>query len=499
MEMDAASNNGVDDVRALRDEIVYSPVSCKYRVYIIDEVHMLSNSAFNALLKTIEEPPAHVVFILATTENHKVPATILSRCQRFEFHRIDNSQSAERLIRIAETENITLDMNAALLISRISDGGMRDALSLLDTCASVNPRVTAEVVRECAGIAGKEHLFQISEAVLNQNAGQALKIIDALHKRSKDMARLVDELIYHFRDLMLLKVMPDDNSVLVFTEQDESDYKTLCNKLSIEQIMRIMHILENCFENMSRSKERRLLAELCIIELCTPKLDTNETALLLRIDEIERKLTSGIIEKQVTTKKEPDLFPVTEGKGTAENKDVHTEEQNMNVVVEEKHEQPLVADDNIIDDIFPSPPPIKNNREYIVQEVIPSDKKTIPKQLQETVINHGTAISKENEYHDWNDVLNRLPPFISGMLDGTEALINGDTVIISGNELVKGIITNPDNYALILKEVNNVSGHLEKKLKISFNEQKTEKAEKRNKLQDFFDLLVQEGVEIRKK
>ena len=186
-EIDAASNNGVDDVRALRDEVMYAPINCKYRVYIIDEVHMLSIAAFNALLKTIEEPPEHVVFILATTEIHKVPATILSRCQRFEFRRIDPDDSAKRLMWVAEQEKVTLHEDAAYLISRISDGGMRDALSLLDQCISVSGDVTVQVVKECAGVAGKEHLFAFTDAVLEKNPAAALGIIDDLYQDRKSV------------------------------------------------------------------------------------------------------------------------------------------------------------------------------------------------------------------------------------------------------------------------------------------------------------------------
>ena len=180
IEMDAASNNSVDDVRMLRDEVMYSPVQCKYKVYIIDEVHMMSPSAFNALLKTIEEPPAHVIFILATTETHKVPATIVSRCQQFRFRRIDQNASSERLCEIARRENAELTRPAADLISRLSDGGMRDAVSLLDQCISVSRNIDETVVRDTAGVAGTEHLFAIADCVKTGNVAYALSVLDEL-------------------------------------------------------------------------------------------------------------------------------------------------------------------------------------------------------------------------------------------------------------------------------------------------------------------------------
>ena len=200
-EIDAASNNGVDYVRDLKEEAVYAPISCKYRVYIIDEVHMLSTAAFNALLKLIEEPPPHVIFIFATTETHKVPATILSRCQRFEFRRIDINDSKKRLLDIAKKENVKLSEDAAFLISKISDGGMRDALSLLDQCISVSENITADVVRECAGISGSDYLFDISEKIENQDISSLLKILDEINSRSKNINRLIEELIAHYRSL----------------------------------------------------------------------------------------------------------------------------------------------------------------------------------------------------------------------------------------------------------------------------------------------------------
>ena len=220
VEIDAASNNGVENIRNLREEASFTPAAAKYRVYIIDEVHMLSIGAFNALLKTLEEPPAHVVFILATTEVHKLPATILSRCQRFDFHRIDPEVIADRLQFVAGEENAHLEREAALLIARIADGGMRDALSLLDQCMGRSSEITLEVVSETAGLAGRDHLFSLADTVLRQNGGQALEQIDELHKASKDMVRLCEELAGHFRNLMLLKTMKNPQNLIVVS-QDE--------------------------------------------------------------------------------------------------------------------------------------------------------------------------------------------------------------------------------------------------------------------------------------
>ena len=194
VEMDAASNRGIDDIRGVIDEAQFTPAKAKYRVYIIDEVHMLTDQAFNALLKTLEEPPEHVIFILATTEVHKLPSTILSRCQRFDFNRISPEYICERLKYVAENENASIDDDAAMMISAISDGAMRDALSLMDRCLGISADITTDVVRNCAGLAKKDYLFELSTACINKNTSKALEVLSELHKESKDMARLCDEL-----------------------------------------------------------------------------------------------------------------------------------------------------------------------------------------------------------------------------------------------------------------------------------------------------------------
>ena len=204
IEIDAASNNGVDNVRDLRDDAIYSPSQVKKRVYIVDEVHMLSTAAFNALLKILEEPPEHLLFILATTEVHKLPATILSRCQRFSFRRISQEDIAARLQYVAYQENIDLDDSAARVIARLADGGMRDALSILDLCASHNSNITEDTVANVCSMAGNEYLIKMADLIKSHSTEQALTLIDELHNSSVDMLRLLGELISHFRNLMII-------------------------------------------------------------------------------------------------------------------------------------------------------------------------------------------------------------------------------------------------------------------------------------------------------
>lgn len=268
VEMDAASNNGVNDVRMLRDEVAYTPVSCKYRVYIIDEVHMMSTAAFNALLKTLEEPPAHVIFILATTELHKVPATIVSRCQRFEFRRIDINDSAERLLQVAHTENIALERDAAELISRLSDGGMRDALSILDRCITAESTVTCDIVRSCAGVADNRHLFTFSEMIAQKDLSGCMKLLQELHNGSKDLARLIDELSGHYRDLMLYKTIPADKELLSAMPDEYPELERLCSLYTLDDILRCLELLQKCADSIGKTRHRKTAAEMALIRMC---------------------------------------------------------------------------------------------------------------------------------------------------------------------------------------------------------------------------------------
>ena len=292
IEIDAASNNGVDNIRQIRDEVIYAPIDCRYKVYIIDEVHMLSPAAFNALLKTLEEPPSHAVFILATTEYYKVPATILSRCQQFLFSKIDPEESAKRLLEVAEKENVTLDPAAAALIARLSDGAMRDALSLLDQCVSSDSNVTEELVRRCSGAADTDWLFGITESAINKEPSHALGILDTLIGQGKDLSRFIEELTLHLRNLMLTKAVP--NSGLVSAgEKELKSYEMQCQSCSIDEIMRWVELVSESLDKINRMKQTgqaRLLTESLLIRLCSPKLDNDVSSFAARLGAVEQKV-----------------------------------------------------------------------------------------------------------------------------------------------------------------------------------------------------------------
>lgn len=300
IEIDAASNNGVDNIRQIRDEVIYTPIDCKYKVYIIDEVHMLSAGAFNALLKTLEEPPSHVIFILATTEYYKVPATILSRCQQFLFSKIDPQQSAKRLLEIAQKEEISLDPSAAKLIARLSDGAMRDALSLLDQCVSVSRRIDEELVRQCSGAAESEYLFAVSRAAADKNPAAALKVLDGLIEEGRDISRFIEELTAHYRNLMLEKTVGEE--LIRASDSELSQYRIQCGDYSLEEIMRHIDLISDSLDNINRMKQTgqaRLLAEQLLIRLTSPKLACDVSSLISRIGALENRLENLSLEKAV--------------------------------------------------------------------------------------------------------------------------------------------------------------------------------------------------------
>ncbi len=293
VEIDAASNNGVDSIRALREEAHFTPSMAKYRVYIIDEVHMLSIGAFNALLKTLEEPPAHVVFILATTEVHKLPATILSRCQRFDFGRIAAEDIYARLADVAQQEGVTVEREAGLLIARLADGGMRDALSLFDQCLGHDKHVTVDVVNRTAGLAGRDHLVAFTDAILQKDAAPAIELIASLHNASKDMIRLCDEMITYFRGLMLIKTMKNAADMILASPEELQKMTAQAVTMPLPTILHGLDTFRDTLEHMARSGSPRTDMEMAMIRLCSPELDSTTDALLRRITDLENALRAG--------------------------------------------------------------------------------------------------------------------------------------------------------------------------------------------------------------
>lgn len=293
LELDAASNNGVDQIRALRDEAIYTPAAVKKRVYIVDEVHMLSLSAFNALLKILEEPPSHLMFILATTELHKVPATIKSRCQQFAFKRIPPTIIADRLTYIAGQEGIPLTPAASDLLSRLADGGLRDALSLLDQCSGIEGDLTEEVVLETLGLAGNRNTAQILTFLAAEDTTGALTTLNTLYEDGKDMGALLGELSSLIRDLLLRKTAPNGGKGLLLGGYEDNVLHSLSDAFTAAELVQMMTILQAAQADLYRSTSRRLDAELCLIRLCDRRLADDREGILARLSRLEENTARG--------------------------------------------------------------------------------------------------------------------------------------------------------------------------------------------------------------
>ena len=310
LEIDAASNNGVDNVRDLRDDAIYTPSQVKMRVYIINEVHMLSISAFNALLKIIEEPPEHLLFILATTELHKVPATILSRCQRFSFRRISQEDIAARLQYVAYQENIDLDDGAARVLARLADGGMRDGLSLLDQCASATTgELTAEAVYACLGIAGEQKCGELMGYIANHDTKSALALFNRLYTEGKDLGAMLDEMACLTRDLLVMKTAGNAGITMLSGVASDKEVLELTKALSSAELVRMMNLLQTTLSGFTRSASRRMDAELCLLEMCQPELSLDAKALNARLTRLEEQIKSGSFVAAAPQKKEKREVP----------------------------------------------------------------------------------------------------------------------------------------------------------------------------------------------
>ena len=292
IEMDAASNNGVDDVRTLKDEISFTPAVLRYRVYIIDEVHMMSQSAFNALLKTLEEPPTYVIFILATTELHKLPTTIVSRCQRFDFKRMSSDVIVERLMHIAKEENIDLDEGGARVIARSAQGGMRDAISLLELCAGARVKIDEKLVLSSVGSQSREVAYRMIEAVLCADYETVYRLVNEMIMSSTDVAVFFQELLDGYRDVMVTKTYPDAKNYLDLTDGEYDRVSSLAKRFTMAKLFYQSSLVEDAYADMTRTQgSRRSIAEVALTRMCDAKTSTSAEALAARVDELEKQLS----------------------------------------------------------------------------------------------------------------------------------------------------------------------------------------------------------------
>ena len=389
-EMDAASNNGVDNIRDIRDEVLYTPSELKNRVYIIDEVHMLSASAFNALLKTLEEPPENVIFILATTETQKIPATILSRCQRFDFRRIPTKIISDRLMYIAKEEGLKVEEDAAFLIAKLAQGGMRDAISMLELCSGEHEEITTDVVIETTGTNSRSSVVKTINAIHEKDYETILDQINILHTSSLDIAVFWNDLLSYYRDMFVVKNTKSPKSYLDVTENEFEEIKQTASKFTNAAIASHINQLEECFYAMQKpNASKRICAEMALIRMCDNKLALSNEVLAERISNIEDKLSSGNFTAVPTHHSAPTSETATVLKKTV------TEEQSVNNTVEDntkKTEEPVYAD--------------KEQKRTLKQlsswpEVVKKYSKTDP--------STSSFLGMSYAYKDGNDVIIRVP------------------------------------------------------------------------------------------
>ena len=482
VEMDAASNNGVDDIRDLRDETAYTPSACHYKVYIIDEVHMLSTAAFNALLKTLEEPPAHVIFILATTEIQKVPATILSRCQRYDFTRIGPEDIAQRVEYIAGQEGLELTTDGAELISRLADGAMRDALSILDTCAGVTAKIDADVVRRMAGVTDRSYLFRISDALEAQDGAAALAQLAALRQQSVDVKRLTEELIAHYRALMLA-ALPGGQSLLSgVSPEEEAQYLKKGPQLGQREAVRAIRTLGNALEHMTRGSDQRIELELALFTLSEPP-QTAPAAVSVQAAAPAAPVVRPFVSAPAQSAPQPFVSaPVTPPSAVQE--PLHAPAAEPTPAPEE----PAVSSASVPEESAPAPveeelPPPPDEPPVAESAPLPWDEPAAPVTAplpEETPAEAPAAPAPEytadpalsrprkvaaegiNPFEQWSEVVKLLQekdPMLHSYLRKSKAYFDGTRVLIDGGKTFRDFIrVNKDSQRLIKKLIAQVSG-----------------------------------------
>lgn len=480
VEMDAASNNGVDDIRDLRDETAYTPSACRYKVYIIDEVHMLSTAAFNALLKTLEEPPAHVIFILATTEIQKVPATILSRCQRYDFTRIGPEDIARRVEYIANEEKLELTSDGADLIARLADGALRDALSILDTCAGVTSKIDTDVVRRMAGVTDRSYLFRISDAIEAQDGASALAQLAVLRQQSVDVKRLTEELIAHYRALMLA-ALPGGQSLLSgASPEEEKQYLEKGPKLGQREAIRAIRTLGNALEHMTRGSDQRIELELALFTLSEPPQQPVPAAVPVRTaatapvpEEAPRPFMAAPVQPFASAPAAPiPEAEVVSAHSPAPQPEPQTSETNA--AVEERlpiPEEPPLPEEPPVQDAsgalpweepsgVPAAPAVPEQPpESPVPEKAPEPIRKTDPMLNKPRTAAETSIEPFPQWSEVIQLLREKDPMLYSYLKKSKGYFDGTYVLIDGGKTFRDFIrANKDSQRLIKQLIAQVSG-----------------------------------------
>lgn len=437
VEIDAASNNGVDNIRALREEANFTPAAAKYRVYIIDEVHMLSVGAFNALLKTLEEPPAHVIFILATTEVHKLPATILSRCQRFDFRRIPAEDISKRLQYVTEQEGGSLDPEAGMLLARLADGALRDALSLLDQCLGRSREITVQIVNETAGLAGREHLFALADAVQNEDSSSALQTIDELYRGGKDMARLCEEFSSHLRGMMLIKTMKNARSILAVTEEEWNAMQEQALKMPLPTLLHGLNVLQETLDKMYRGGDRRIEMEMAMVRLTSPELDDSKSSILRRLDHLEK----GTPRRRSAENMQPTAaftLPISQEAS------------------DEAEKEPISAS------AVPSAPEVSASSSPIAEKIEEPQNHKSSSPVKTPAKNSEKLLKNIEPFSEWPEVLEALKTYsrtIAAAFNGSTAYLSGGYVLIDAkNEMAFKLLRESSQRDHMREAIQNITG-----------------------------------------
>ena len=482
VEIDAASNNGVDNIRDLREEVNYTPTRGKYRVYIIDEVHMLSTGAFNALLKTLEEPPAHVIFILATTEVHKLPATILSRCQRFDFKRIQPETMAVRLQQVAGLEGMELAPDAATLIARIADGALRDGLSILDQCAGRSKQITAQLVSEVAGLAGREALYRLSDAVLARDSSAAVEELAQLHENSYDMERLCVEMINHFRNFMMVKTVKKSRELIICTDDEYKHIEESAGQFTLAQILRGLDLFQSTLVKIKSGATPRIEMEMAFVRLCEPKLETDSDAINQRLSALERAVQSGVPAAPVKTEQSP----APAARPAPAQPTVPPTPQPTPAAAAPAPEPVPATSAEPVSAPVPEPAPVQPE-----PPVPPEPAAAAPSPAP-------AADSEQKLFMQWADlmeILHRTDIALFGVLSGSQGYTRGEFFLIdSPNPTIKEFIKISTHAKAIRAALHELTGH-NYKLGL-FKKKSTEQAPRRDPLEDLLSKARENHIQI---
>lgn len=463
VEIDAASNNGVDNIRDLREEANYTPSRGKYRVYIIDEVHMLSTGAFNALLKTLEEPPAHVIFILATTEVHKLPATILSRCQRFDFKRIQPETMSIRLKQVAELEGMELSDDAAILIARIADGALRDGLSILDQCAGRSKKIDSALVSEVAGLAGREALYKLTDCINNQDSSSAMSVISELYQNSYDMERLCVEMINYLRNFLIVKTVKDSRGLIICTDDEYNSIVSSAQSFTLENVIYALDLFQDTLTKIKSGANARVELEMSFVKLCEPKLDVNMDSLIDRISKLERAVSRGVA---VKPQAQQTVAPV-EAPKPQESEVVPSVAPSAAKAEEQKAQ---------------SPAPISQPAAPTVVQSVPKPATEVSKPEVPKTSQGDTGQYLFEQWDDFMDVIHKQNIALFGVLAGSKGYIRGEYFLIdSPNPTIIQFLKTPTYSKAIKQALYDVTGQ---SYKLGIFKKKATDTPKRDLLED---------------